>query len=182
MGLIDASLASVTFERSNLIACDAQRANLNATRTITSRLEGCNLCQVRASGSQWRHSQLVDCVFTGASFAGSRWRSVEIEGGETSYFSLEKAVLLDVQFRNDRLGGCPLMRVRFGGAFLIDCDLKSANLYGADLRRSVLIRTNLSGAHLDGADLTDAVLINCVTDRTDWADAAGVPPGLRGAS
>ena len=39
-----------------------------------------------------------------------------------------------------------------------------------DLRGAVLVRCDLSDAHFDDADLTGAVIIDCTTERTDWAD------------
>ncbi len=66
-----------------------------------------------------------------------------------------------------------MMRARFAGSFFIECDLRAANLYCADLRGAVFIRTDVSDACFEGADLTGALFIDCRSDRTDWADARG---------
>ena len=125
---------------------------------------------MRAPGASLRNAHLVDCMMPGVLLDGARWKDVVVEGADTPYLSAEKAVFMRCRFANQRLGGAPLMRARFAGAFLLECDLRFANLYAADLRGAVLIRCDLSDAHFDDADLTGAVIIDCTTERTDWAD------------
>ncbi len=168
-----AGLGATSFERLDAIACDLRSANLTRGRVLTSQFNGCDLAQLEASGLILRDSQLQECRLAGANFSGSRWTGVTITGGETAYLRMEKALLLRCCFEAPRLGGCPLMRAQFAGSFFIECDLRAANLYCADLRGAVFIRTDLSDACFEGADLTGAMFIDCRSDRTDWADARG---------
>jgi uncharacterized protein YjbI with pentapeptide repeats len=171
VGLADADLQGTVWERTEAVACDLAGVDLRRARLHGARLEGCNLARLRAADVRWRQTTLVECNLSGTDLAGTRWRDVEVQGGDCGYLSFEKAVLIRARFAHPRLGGSPLMRANFAGAFLIECDLKAANLYNADLRGAVLLRCDLSDALFDGADLTGAVLLDCRTDRTDWSGA-----------
>jgi uncharacterized protein YjbI with pentapeptide repeats len=134
-------------------------------------LHQCDLGAIHAEGLSLRHTQLVDCMMAGTRLPGTRWRDVHVEGSDTSWLDLTRAVLLGVRFSNSRLGGASLTRARLQGAFLAECDLRCANLYAADLRGAVLVRCDLSDAHAAEADLRGTVMIECCLDRADLGGA-----------
>jgi uncharacterized protein YjbI with pentapeptide repeats len=129
------------------------------------------LAQIRAGGLSLRSAHLLDCMMAGTALPGTRWRDVHVEGGDTSWIDLTRAVLLRVRFSNARLGGASLTRARLNGAFLAECDLRFANLYAAELRGAVLVRCDLSDAQAAEADLSGAVMIDCRTDRAELGAA-----------
>ena len=170
VGLGGAILTRTNWARVELSSCDLQRADLQDAAFEGARLQQCNLAQVQLVGARVRNAHFLDCMMPGLCMDGARWKDVVVEGADTPYLSAEKAVLLRCRFANQRLGGAPLMRARLGAAFLLECDLRFANLYAADLRGAVLIRCDLSDAHFDDADLTGTVLVDCKSERTDWAN------------
>ncbi len=168
VGLAGANLSAASFDHTEAMGCDLTQADLRGITWLGGRLEGCDLSRAKANGSIWRDMTMIDARFGATDFGGARFRNVVVEGGDTGYVRMEKAVLMGCRFHHPRLGGSPLMRARLAGAFLLECDLRHANLYSADLRGTVFVRTDLSDACLQGADLTDAVLLDCRTDRIDW--------------
>jgi uncharacterized protein YjbI with pentapeptide repeats len=131
-----ACLSSCTFEKCRGEGLDFTRARLAGTRFPAASLPGARFVEVRAEGSTW-----VDAALDGADF---------------SYATLTAAHFTGASLRDAKLFRARLRDARFYRACLERADLVEADLFAANLCKSLLAGARFTRANLYRAKLLDA--------------------------
>ena len=126
--------------------CDAERLNLRSSQFVAVDLLGCNL----------RALDAVDVMFEGCDFSGS---------------DLSESRLTRVEFRECRLSGVELPRSILRDVRLTDCKFDRASLRMSEGERVWVLDSNMRQADLYGLTLRSSRLLGCDLSETEFAEA-----------
>ena len=160
--IFDRDLAEAELVGADLTECDFSRSNLSR-----ANLFGANLTNACLTDANMTRVDLRGAVLKGANLEGANLMRADIrdgflvtanENGEYDYSVVltQKSTIDNAKFAGANLGEAKLGRVMGQTTDLTNCNLRGANLAGADLSNS-----NLSGVVFTGADLSDANLSGC---------------------
>jgi uncharacterized protein YjbI with pentapeptide repeats len=118
-----------------------------------SRWAGVVANGARMARSRWHRQHFSSCQFMNADFGGTILSETRFDSCELLGARFGGAALLRVRFEHGVMNQAPLGQVDFRGAWLIDCDLTRADLYGADFTGAMLVHTAMppGAAELAGA-------------------------------
>src|SRR5204862_7672108 len=106
---------------------------------------GCNLANVRASGSSLRRAEVSTSRMTGFQWVDGLVRDVTFDGCRLDLSTFRFSKFTDVVFTGCKLTGIDFTNADLGGARFVDCDLAGAQFNHA----------NLSGTRFTRCELVD---------------------------
>lgn len=154
----------------DLSECDAERVNLRASRLETLTLVGCNL-----RGLEAVDVILEGCDLSGSDLSESRLLRVEFRECRLSGADLSRSVLRDVRFTGCKFDQANFRMSEGERVWLLDSNMRQADLYGLRLRASRLLRCDLSESEFSQADLKGTQLQG---SQLDGARGVGALQGI----
>jgi uncharacterized protein YjbI with pentapeptide repeats len=110
-----------------------------------SRLQNCDLSNVRAHRVSLVRVELIDCRLTGFHATAADWQDVLIQGSDLRYAQLPGA-----KFRTCEFDDCTMLEAGLEEADLSGCVIRSSKLGGADLRKTKLANTDFRKSEIEG--------------------------------
>jgi uncharacterized protein YjbI with pentapeptide repeats len=121
-------------------------------------LVGCRFTGATLSGLDLLDVVLRDCDLSGASLAGAVLRRVTFERCRLSGLVANDLSASHVRISDCRADGAWLRAARFEHCDIADCEFTESDWYGAEVRRSRIVRTRLDGSELSTAVFADVAL------------------------
>jgi uncharacterized protein YjbI with pentapeptide repeats len=167
------------FYKLNLQGVVLRDANLSSCNFIECDVTGVDFRRARLASANFVTCQADRALFAGATLPGATFvQGTSLVGADFSEVNLAAANLAGCKLDGARFVRATLDGANFGGASLVECDVRLASAKGALLRRAVLARARLAGAdfkdamlqHADlrGADLRKANLFGSDLSRARW--------------
>ena len=143
------------------VRCDGGEAAGRCVDGLTLRaavLVGCRLTGATLSGLDMLDVVVRDCDLSGANLAGAVLRRVTFERCRLSGLVANDLSATDVSVRDCRADGAWLRAARLEHCDIADSEMTGSDWYGAEVRRSRIVRTRLDESELSTAVFADVAL------------------------
>ena len=143
------------------VRCDGGEAAGRCVDSLTLRaavLVGCRLTGATLSGLDMLDVVVRDCDLSGANLAGAVLRRVTFERCRLSGLVANDLSATDVSVRDCRADGAWLRAARLEHCDIADSEMTGSDWYGAEVRRSRIVRTRLDESELSTAVFADVAL------------------------
>jgi uncharacterized protein YjbI with pentapeptide repeats len=143
------------------VRCDGGEAAGRRVDGLTLRaalLVGCRLTGATLSGLDMLDVVVRDCDLSGANLAGAVLRRVTFERCRLSGLVANDLSATDVSVRDCRADGAWLRAARLEHCDIADSEMTGSDWYGAEVRRSRILRTRLDESELSTAVFADVAL------------------------